>query len=184
MMNPRAFGAAIVIGAAGITMTIATASARPGQAAPVAAAPFKVHAIDPILEAGSPDGKWAIYRKEATPRTVWLRDLATGRDTELVTFEKPIWWTAWSLDGRKIAFSVGDSAVHVVSISDRADRVLPTKGQVLGWTSHDEILDSQPDHKPVQFVVLPAGGGDPKVVYVGGPQPGDRPMAITRTAES
>lgn len=108
---------------------------------------IKSRAIDPILESGSPDGKWAIYRREETPRKVVLRELATGTDRELVTFPDRQWTWAWSPDSREIAFGVADPdaggpVVHVVSIPSGADKRLESRGDVLGWTTSRELLIS------------------------------------------
>jgi hypothetical protein len=143
-----------------------------------ATAPFKSRAIDSRLEAGSPDGKLAIYRKEATPRTVWLREMATGRDTELVTFKESIWGMAWSIDSRRIAFSVGSWEIHTVSVTDRSERTLAAHGRVLGWTARGEVFIQLLNDPAKGFALAPAEGGQIRVIYEPPARSPEQPRAI------
>lgn len=136
-MKPLIKQTIVVIAAlAGLaTATVLGYGQNPSPAAPT----FKTRPLDPILELGSPDGKWAIYRKEGQPRAVWLRDLTKNTDRLLITFPSaPIGWK-WSLDGKQLACLVFKD-VHIVDIATGADHTLELSGWPMGWTKAGEVL--------------------------------------------
>jgi ribonuclease BN (tRNA processing enzyme) len=123
--------------------------ASPTGTATVSAPAPKTRAIDPILEAGSPDGKWAVYRKTHPAKEIWLRNLETGQDRKLVELPNYSWELAWSLDGRQLAVGVETDSTHAIYLVDMpagTSRRLPTEEfagfgpWILGWTNAGEIL--------------------------------------------
>ncbi|WP_109677659.1 DPP IV N-terminal domain-containing protein [Dyadobacter jejuensis] len=68
---------------------------------------------DPYLDADptwSPDGKTIAFLTDRTGQmTLWLHDVASGEQKELVKLDYDLNYPSWSPDGTRIAFYMGDS---------------------------------------------------------------------------
>jgi dipeptidyl aminopeptidase/acylaminoacyl peptidase len=118
----------------------------------------------------SPDGKWAVHRKD---ENLWARELASGRETQLTTdgikdfgyatdnagwthSERPV--LTWSPDGRQIATFQHDGRgvrdMHLVSTNVGAPRLETWKYPMPGDTAIFRI----------SRVIISMQGGTPRVV--------------------
>jgi len=93
----------------------------------------------------SPDGHRFAYLRGEKGRGVYLRDLATGEDEQVVSgrptdeFMPPV----WSTDGKRLAFTVRDTVtkvnvIKILDLSTRATRAIPMPAEggayLLDWT--------------------------------------------------
>ena len=81
------------------------------------------HKCDP---AWSPDGGGLVYACDrGGTLDLWVRDMSTGAEVQLTNLpDQAAAWTAWSPDGKQIAFLDQTGALHIVDIAGGAVRKL------------------------------------------------------------
>lgn len=142
------------------------------------AEPFKVRALDPVLEMASPDGRYQIYFAGATAAAtvtdpskpagrIMVRDTRTSAERLLVDLDGVISNFAWSPDGRQLAFHFQNSLqkvreVRIVTIETGEMRTLPVRDYPLRWSTAGDlyVMRSNMAAYELEIYKVPAAGGE------------------------
>ncbi len=131
----------------------------------------------------APDGRRVFYgyASSGNPHVVIERDIASGRERELLRRERLSWWST-SPDGQRLAWVARDPATMESTLS-----ILPVAGgeprellrltdperfrTFLGWTPDSRLLlyqkHSGPDAQQSELWFVPAAGGQPRTIDLG-----------------
>lgn len=158
-------------------------------------APFKVRTLDPVLETISPDGRYQIYVAGATASAtvtdpskpagrIMVRDTRTNAERVLIDLDGVIANSAWSPDGRQLAFHFQNtlqkvSEVRIVTIETGAMRTLPVRDSPLRWSTAGDLYVYRLNTAAYELEIykVPAAGGEPQKAFAWSLAASETPLA-------